>query len=393
MYQSTFDRILASDMASSKLAKRILSWLCYAQSPLYEAELQHAIATEVDDEDFDPDGITPGEILRASCLGIVVRDERGAYSLFHMTAYEFLRNSPELNTKAAHLLIAKTCMSYLSFACLGPKGPCVDLATLEARKQKYALFDYAAKHWADHARRVEEKVVEIIMPFVSNAVIRQSFVQAFYHRERQDADLGREMFETLPSGSSALHVACGRGLLFTAKGLLHSGADPNEPDNQGWTPLIAASSYRHVGLVRLLLIHVRSASERADIDRADKDGWTALFWAILKGHCNVAELLLAAGASFTVSDRANMTPVDWAAFRSDKPLVDLLQRHSSRTPITEQIRRYISRGGSTEGYSSEVYYSFEAHSSRLLAAATCNKKTAKVTMHSFESFRATKQPN
>jgi hypothetical protein len=344
MYQSTLDRIIASDAASSELAQRMLTWLCYAQRPLCEAELQHAIATEVDNEDFDPDGITPGELLRASCLGIVICDERGVYSLFHLTAYEFLRNIPELNMKAAHLLIANTCISYLSFASLGPRGPCASLAALEARKQGYSLLDYAAKHWADHARQVEETVVDITLPFISNDMIRQSLGQAFYHRERKDADLRHQMFESLPSGPSALHTACGRGLVLTATRLLQDGANPKIPDNQGWTPLIAASSYCHIESVRLLLTHANAASDRLDIDQADEEGWTPLFWAILKGHYSIAECLLAAGASVTVSDRARMTPIDWASFRSEKPLVELLQRYSSQVPTTEELRPYLSDG-------------------------------------------------
>jgi ankyrin repeat protein len=397
MYQSTLDRIMASDAASSELAQRMLTWLCYARRPLSEAELQHAIATEVDDEDFDPDGITPGELLRASCLGIVICDERGVYSLFHLTAYEFLRNSPELNTKAAHLLIAKTCISYLSFASLGPRGPCANLAALEARKQEYSLLDYAAKHWADHARQVEETVVDIIMPFISNDVIRQSLGQAFYHRERKDADLRHELFEPLPSGSSALHVACGRGLVLTATRLLQGGADPKEADNQGWIPLIAASSYCHIESVRLLLTHGNATSERVGIDQADKEGWTPLFWAILKGHYSIVEFLLAAGASVTVSDRARMTPMDWAIFRSEKPLVELLQRYSSRTSdktqpkssATEEPRLPLSSGGnSSPAQLSNIHHSFEAPSSNFLAAATRNRKAVNATPDPHDSPQA-----
>jgi ankyrin repeat protein/uridine kinase len=397
MYQSTLDRIMASDAASSELAQRMLTWLCYASRPLSEAELQHAIATEVDDEDFDPDGITPGELLRASCLGIVICDERGLYSLFHLTAYEFLRNSPELNMKAAHLLIAKTCISYLSFASLGPQGPCANIAALEVRKQEYSLLDYAAKHWADHARQVEETIVDTIMPFVSNDVIRQSLGQAFYHRERKDADLRHELFESLPSGSSALHVACGRGLVLTAARLLQDGADPKEADNQGWTPLIAASSYCHIESVRLLLTHANVASKRVDIDQADREGWTPLFWAILKGHYSIVECLLAAGASVTVSDRARMTATDWGVFRSETTFVELLQRYSSHVSVkispnisaTEQRRLDMSSNGySPQAYPSNIHHSFETPSSNFLAAATGNRKAVNATSHPHDSPQA-----
>jgi hypothetical protein len=86
MYQATYSRIKLSDTTTGELAQRIILWICYAQRPLHEAELQHAIATELEDEDFDPDGITPGDLLRSSCMGLVTCDDEGICSLFHLTA-------------------------------------------------------------------------------------------------------------------------------------------------------------------------------------------------------------------------------------------------------------------------------------------------------------------
>jgi hypothetical protein len=68
MYQATYSRIKSSDTTTGDLAQRVVLWICYSQRPLHEAELQHAIATELGDEDFDPDGITPGDLLRSSCM-------------------------------------------------------------------------------------------------------------------------------------------------------------------------------------------------------------------------------------------------------------------------------------------------------------------------------------
>lgn len=174
MYRTTLDRIISSDEASAELAKKILMWLGYAQRPLHESELQHAIATEFDDDDFGPDGITPGELLQDSCMGIVACDERGMYSLFHLTAYEFFRSSPEFRAAAAHSLIAKTCIAYLSFASIGSQGACSDLESLELRKQDFSLLDYAAKHWGDHARQAEEELLEVIVTFITHDEMRRA---------------------------------------------------------------------------------------------------------------------------------------------------------------------------------------------------------------------------
>ncbi|KAL2211123.1 ankyrin [Sarocladium strictum] len=366
MYRETLDRIMCNSAASAELARKMLLWLCYAERPLREAEIQHALATELEDDDFDPDGITPGELFQACCMGIVVVNSEGIYGLFHQTAYDFFRSSPELTSSAAHLLISKTCLRYLSFSVLREEGPCQGLATLEERREHLALLAYAAKHWADHARQVEDDVIDIVLSFLTDDVLRQCLAQAFYHRRREDLDLRQSMFDTLPTGSTALGFACGRGLVQTAKRLLShmdTAEEVAQGDDQGWTPLISASSYGHVEIIDLLLARAAATdnvlnereqitnysdveedeeendaghnddkeSKRTDVvglDKADHTGWTPLFWAIVKGQKAAAERLLVAGACASFRDGGNWTPIDWAAFRGDRPLVTLLLQYT-----------------------------------------------------------------
>jgi len=364
MYQATYTRIKASDAASAELAQRVLSWICFAQRPLHEVELQHAIATEIEDEDFDPDGITAGDLIRSSCMGLVTRDNDGMCSLFHMTAYEFFRSNPDMSSDISHLLISRTCLTYLSFSSTGRRGPCEDLATLEARKFEFRLLDYAAKHGADHIRHVEAALLEDVLTFLHDDTLRQTLMQAFYHRYRDDEELRRISFGTLPSGSSPLQVACGQGLLLTAQRLLQLDADPKAPDAQGWTPLIAATSYGQLEVIDLLLSHAKdtgkpetgvvkpasnddsdedpndrsgSSLDRSDdivgLNQPDNDGWTPLFWAIIKNQYQAAEQLLNAGSNVSVQDKATWTPIEWAAFRTDRAFVDLMLRFTSGAQI------------------------------------------------------------
>lgn len=388
MYRTTLDRIISSDEASTELAKKILMWLCYAQRPLRESELQHTIATEFDDDDFDPDGITPGELLQDSCVGIVACDERGMYSLFHLTAFEFFRSSPEFRAAAAHSLIAKTYIAYLSFASIGSQGACSDLESLELRKQDFSLLDYAAKHWGDHARQPEEELLEVIVTFITHDEMRRALMQAFYHRHREDEELRRVSFETLPSGSSPLQVVCGRGLVLTAERLLQDGADPAEPDDQGWTPLITASSYCHMDAVKLLLSQTCAAdsicADAVNIDQDDENGWTPLFWATLKGHYAIAEHVLAAGASVRHQDGAGWTPMDWAAFRAEAPLVELFLRHVPRHPASNDDESLERRHSDQTPDSVPIIYSAKAFSSIFLAAESGDRASAEALLHSLD---------
>ena len=289
-------------------------------------------------------------------MGLVIYDDEGMYSLFHLTAYEFFRSNPDMSPDASHLLISWTCLTYLSFSGTGRQGACEDLATLETRKSEYRLLDYVAKHSANHIRQVEAALLEEVSSFLHDDTLRQALMQAFYHRHRDDEELRRITFDTLPSGATPLQVACGQGLLLTAECMLQNGADPKAPDAQGWTPLITATSYGHSEVIRLLLSHTRNTGkpdaivikalrkarrkgipiqkdDTAGLDQSDQDGWTPLFWAIIKNQYQAAEQLLTAGSKINVQDGAGWTPIDWAAFRGNPDFVDLILRFTPGTQL------------------------------------------------------------
>jgi ankyrin repeat protein len=366
MYQATYSRIKSSDTTTADLARRVILWICYAQRPLHETELQHAIATELEDEDFDPDGITPGDLLRSSCMGLVTCDDERMYSLFHLTAYEFFRSNLDMSSDASHLLISRTCLTYLSFPSTGRQGSCTDLATLEARKSEFRFLDYAAKHGADHIRQVEAAILEEVASFLHDDTLRYALMQAFYHRHRDDEDLRKLTFDTLPSGSSPLQVACGQGLLLTAEQMLQAGADPKVADLQGWTPLITATSYGRLDVLQLLLSYSKDLSRPPNtcvenepcniesdnrgedfvgLNQPDNDGWTPLFWAIIKNQYQAAELLLIAGSKVNVLYEARWTPIEWAAFKANRDFVDLILRFTPSDGLKgpSRTRRRIYR--------------------------------------------------
>jgi ankyrin repeat protein len=112
--------------------------------------------------------------------------------------------------------------------------------------------------------------------------------------------------------------------------MLQCGADLRVPDTQGWTPLIAATSYGHLEVMQLLLSRAKTADEIVTfaglsnkepwywswdrrgvrLNQPDNDGWTPLFWAIIKNQYQAAELLLTAGSKVIVLDEAKWTPIE-----------------------------------------------------------------------------------
>jgi uncharacterized protein len=107
-------------------------------------------------------------------------------------------------------------------------------------------------------------------------------------------------------GRTALWFACLMGRLPVVSLLMERGADPTTVNGRGSTPLMEASSNRHVEVVRLLL---GDPSGNATINQRDEEGKTALFWACRYGREGVVRALLESGADPTIADNDGTTPM------------------------------------------------------------------------------------
>jgi ankyrin repeat protein len=90
---------------------------------------------------------------------------------------------------------------------------------------------------------------------------------------------------------TALHLACGGGLVNVCKELLAHSADLEAQDNQGWTPLMFCAQEGHLDCLEMML------SRQANVNATDLAGRTCLMQAARCGHLDVARRLIAAGAS------------------------------------------------------------------------------------------------
>jgi hypothetical protein len=84
------------------------------------------------------------------------------------------------------------------------------------------------------------------------------------------------------------------------------GANPNEPDKDGRTPLMRAAEWDMAESVAPLL------AAGAKLEAKDGRGGTALFAAVGPGHVRVVEALIAAGADLTIKDKNGETPLTTA---------------------------------------------------------------------------------
>jgi len=87
-----------------------------------------------------------------------------------------------------------------------------------------------------------------------------------------------------------LSNAAAQGDLELVQQLLEAGADVNNTDSWGHTPLISACWAGHKDIVQVLL------ERGADVKATTPRGWTALRFATTLGHPELVEFLKAAGA-------------------------------------------------------------------------------------------------
>ncbi len=100
---------------------------------------------------------------------------------------------------------------------------------------------------------------------------------------------------------STLMHAADMGDLTKAQALLDAGADVNQADDGGWTPLFNAACQGHAAILRLLL------SRGAAIDHKNRNGETALMLAAGAGQFSAAQALLDAGADAGIRNHEGKT--------------------------------------------------------------------------------------
>lgn len=121
------------------------------------------------------------------------------------------------------------------------------------------------------------------------------------------------------TGLHDLHTIATRGSAAEVQPCLDAGADVNQPNRVGYTPLTIAASRGDVAITRALL------EAGADVDRTDAVGTTALGAAVLsRAPRDVVALLLEHGADANRPNQRGQTPLELARKSSSMEIVGLL---------------------------------------------------------------------
>ena len=101
--------------------------------------------------------------------------------------------------------------------------------------------------------------------------------------------------------------------------LLRDRGNLNDPDKQGYPPLVYAAREGRPTAVRILLDH------GANVDATDKDGSTALMYAADHNRVAIAQMLLEKGANVGLANAAGRTAMGFAEDGHHLEIVDLLK--------------------------------------------------------------------
>lgn len=107
-------------------------------------------------------------------------------------------------------------------------------------------------------------------------------------------------------GFTPLYLACLEGRCAVARQLLMMGADPNLADENGCTPLMAATLGNHDQIMSPLL------DKDANLEATNRLGWSALHFAAYNGKLESLRWLLINGASGSRENQEKKTALDIA---------------------------------------------------------------------------------
>ncbi|KAF8421814.1 ankyrin repeat-containing domain protein [Tirmania nivea] len=316
----------------AKLGMKVLLWLHLAYRPLKLKELQHALAVEKNDVQFDEDNIPSRKAILDCCLGLVLIDEETMTVRFvHYSLEEYFRLQGSVYFPDGYSDVAETCLIYLNF--LETREHCQSSDELKKKIDDFPFLEYAACNWGIYAKcQSNENVMRLAntLPEDRNK-LPSTPLQVLYASIADNWDFKyRRRIALLFSG---IHVGAFFGLDELTK-CYYTMGQADLHDDTGRSPLSWAAQKGHEAVVRLLL-------ERNDVnvDAKDNRGRTPFSWAAGGGHEAIVRLLLARNdVDVNAKDNCDQSPLSWAAGSGKEAVVRLLLEQNNVDVVAEDYR-------------------------------------------------------
>lgn len=367
-------RIIQQDVDSAELATQVLGWVAFAKRPLTTTEIRHALAIELGSSDLDPDNIPDIADISSVCGGLVTVDEgSNIIRLVHYTTQEYFERTWQSWFPDAHRDITDTLITYLLFDEFG-SGSCDKDEEFDARLRTYPFYEYASRHWGNHARSLWND--HLGNAFLQNKSKISSSAQALFVSKWRIWDTNYS--QRVPKQTTAMHLTAYFGLTDILNDLVAQGMPCDSLDSFRQTPLFLAAMSGHESVVSLLLERGAKPDSRdyynrsplyraawngreaisrvllghgADPNPVDRHGGTPLLRAAWSGHDAIVRLLLEKGADANLMNKFGRSALSYAAWAGHDKVVRILLDHGAE-PNTQDIefRQSPLLGAAWHGY-------------------------------------------
>ena len=318
-YDQVMERIQAQTTDHAVLALKVLGWIHHAARPLGTLEMQHALAVEPGDAQFDEDGIPDISLVLSVCAGIVTVRENNIMGLVHYTAQEYLERRWMDFFSDAQTEIARICLTYLSFDEFA-RGPSPDDESFDARIKDFPLLQYTSQCWIRHTRDTSDvEVKALALKFLKQETKVASSVQASEASKSRATNHSQRFRRNI----QGLWVAASNGLHDLTVTLLEDSGSLETEDSEGERPLHRAAMNGHHDIILLLVEH------HANIHAKSHSGAAALHYAASNGHESIVRLLIDKGAAIETRDKKRWTALHMAASHGHRDVVKLLLDHGA----------------------------------------------------------------
>ena len=160
---------------------------------------------------------------------------------------------------------------------------------------------------------------------------KENFFQTVENGDKELLDLflraGFSIHVTNSEGTSPLIIALVKGYTIVAQMLLKAGAEVNQKDKRGLTPLMLACGKPIYGYKAVAEVLVKKG---AFVNMRDSLGNTPLLLALSGGTIDIAELLIERGADISALTRDGQSALSLAQRSGNKELITLIAEKLAR---------------------------------------------------------------